>query len=319
MQEAFGLQTELLTVSFIVHNDFSHIGAALDSLYQTTTMPMQVYLTINSGAEAEVERIRATYPQVQTRINAQPIGFAANHNAIMRLARTPFVALVNDDVTFQPQALDRLVGYLEAHADAGLVGPRVLNPDGSMQLSTFSDPALLRMLFHISGLGKFTAHGGVFRLFLQRTGIARLLRVESLNREPTTRDVPVIVGVCMVARREAFLQAGLMDEVTRVYGEEMGWHWRLRQHGWRVVFLPSACVTHHNLSQDLSGWKLTEYRKSVLAYFVQYRPAWQAFVIRLSIVLTHLLAALVNMPFRRDAARTHWQTVRMALTWKLAH
>jgi len=306
-----------LAVHFIVHNDFSHIEAALDSLYQTTTISSQIHLTINSGQSVNTERIRSQYPQVQIIINTHSISFAANHNNLMRRVNAPFVALINDDVIFHPQSLDTLVRYLDMHQDVGLVGPLVENPDGSMQLSTFSDPSLLRMLFHMSGLNKFTKHGGVFRRVLQRLQIARLIRVESLNSDLITRDVPVIVGVCMVARREAFLQAGMMDEYTQMYAEEMGWHWRLRQQGWRVVFVPSARVTHYNLAQDLSGWKLTEHRKGVLAYFLQYRPAWQAHIIRLAIILSHTLASFVTVPFNRDVARTHWQTVRMGMTWKI--
>jgi N-acetylglucosaminyl-diphospho-decaprenol L-rhamnosyltransferase len=211
-----------VTVSFIVHNDYSHIQNTLENLYATAQTPCVVYLTLNTGESAQSDQIRAKFPDVRIRVNAAPQGFAANHNAIMKLAETPYVALLNDDITFQPGALDTLLEYLQAHADVGLVGPAVENPDGSPQLSTFSDPTLARMLYHISGMNRFTQHGGLVRRLLQRLRIARRLNVESLNTEPVIRDVPVVVGVAMVVRREAYLQAGLMDEHTLFYGEEIG-------------------------------------------------------------------------------------------------
>lgn len=311
------ISSEHLTVNFTVHGDFSHIEMALQSLYTTTHIPFQVYMTINTGTVPQVEQIRAKYPQVNIKVNPQPVGFAANHNAIMRLAQTPFVALLNDDVTFHPGALDALVTYLQTHADVGLVGPVVENPDGTPQLSTFSDPSLLRVIYGMSGLARLTRHGGRIRGILQQVGITRYLGVESLNTALVTRDVPVIVGVCMVVRRAAYLQAGTMDEHTLVYGEEFGWHWRLRQKGWRVVFVPSARVTHYNREADLSGGKLIEARKGILAYFLLYRPAWQVIVVRLSIILCHTLAMMVTLPFDRKRANTHWQTVKIGATWNI--
>ncbi len=306
-----------LTVSFIIHGDFTHICAALKSLYETTTVPLTVYVTVNTGESVEIEPIRAEYPHAKIKVNAHPAGFAANHNAIMRLAETEYVALINDDVTFEAGALDTLVEYLQSNRDVGLAGPLIEKPDGTTQVSVYSDPTLPRMLFHISGLGSLTRQGSVVRRLAQQAGIARILSVESLRTEQTVRDVPVIVGVCMVARREAYLQAGLMDEFTIVNGEEFGWQLRLRQKGWRIVFVPSSRITHYNPKQDLSGWKLAEHRKGMLAYFSKYRPRWQAVVIRLSIIFFNFWAALFWFLFDRENAHAHWLTMKMGLRWRM--
>jgi hypothetical protein len=307
----------MLIISVIVHDDFSHIHRALVTFLEACTPPPKIYVTINSAPSmAEVEKLQAAFPQIQMIINDQVQGFAANHNRVMKLAETPFIALLNDDIELKPSALYRLVQVLQEQPDIGLVVPLIQNPDGTPQLSVFSDPTLLRMIYKISGAGNLTKPGGIVRQFLQRTGIAGWLGVESLNPDFTMRDVPVGRGVCMVLRRETYRQVGGMDEVTRIYGEEYGWHWRMRKAGWRVAFVPEVAVIHYNLAQPLEGWKLAEHRKSILNYFICYRPAWQAKVIRFSIVLFHGFWAAVNLPIHRQRARQHWQAARVGMTWK---
>lgn len=311
-----------LTAHFIIHDDFSHINRALMSLRDGTQQPHAVWVTINRGAAEQVAAIGRRWPTVDIQQNAAPQGFAANHNAAMRRCQTPYIALLNDDIAVHPAALDHIMAYLEANPDVGLCSPQIVNPDGSAQLSSFSDLSLLRALYKISGLGKLTPHGGLVRRLMTRTGLARLLGLESLR--PTTpadqqpRDVPVAVGVAMVVRRSAYESAGMMDEDTVMYGEEYGWHYRLRQAGWRVVLLPGATVTHYNPTTDLTGWKLAEHRKSLIALFTRYKPRWQSWLIRSAIVFFHSLYALLNWPFNRAESRAHAQAVRMALAFKLA-
>ncbi len=307
-----------LTVSFIVHGDYSHIETALDSLFAQTQILCDVYVTINTGEAPQVDHLRQRYPTVRFLINERSRGFASNHNAVLRLAQTPYVALLNDDVHVLPHTFDVLVDYLDAHPDVGLVGPLVENPDGSPQLSSFSDPTLLRMIYRISGLSQITRHGGPVRRMAQRIGLAQRLSVESLNTDMRTREVPVIVGVSMVVRREAYLQAGMMDEDTLVYGEEIGWHWRLRQHGWKVALVTEARIIHYNPQSDLMDWKLAEHRKSILNYFIRYRSRWQALAIRAAIIGFHTFYTAVYWPFNRRLAADNWRAAQIGLAWGIS-
>lgn len=305
-----------LTASVIVHDDFSHIGQALRHLCFSTARPLEVVVTINRGLPDEVHKLRAQFPDAQLIINPAPRGFAANHNAVMQSAETPFIVLLNDDALLQPGALDRLLDYLESHPDCGIVGPVVRSPDGNLQISAFSDPTLLRMLFHVSGLSRFTKSGSWPRGLVERLATTRRAGAESLNTLTHTRIVPVIAGVCMVVRREAVQQAGLMDEDTLMYGEEFGWQRRLRQMGWHAARVGETEVIHLNLSQDLVGWKLAEHRKGMLNYFVRYQPQWQAVALRAAMIFFHALYALVWLPFDRLRARSHWSAALVGWQWQ---
>jgi len=307
-----------LTVSFIIHDDFSHIHGALESLYAGTETDFEIYITINTAPHvAELQTLQSAFPDVHLHINEKPAGFATNHNRIMQMTESPFLALLNDDIRLQPGVLDEIIQFMKSHCDVGLVAPLIQNPDGTPQLSVFSDPTLFRAVYKISGLGNLTPHGGIVRRFLLRTGIAGWFRTESLKDDLTMRDVPVVVGVCMIVRREVYQLVGGMDEDTRVYGEEYGWHRRIRQAGWRIVFMPQVAVTHYNVRRLPTGWKLAEHRKSILAYFLRYKPRWQSVIVRVSIIIFHLLWAFLNLPISRGQARQHWLAVRVGLHWRL--
>lgn len=305
-----------LSVHLIVHDDFSHIYRAIDSIRTNTSIPHDIHVTINAGASQQVQNLRDAYPGLAITVNPAPQGFAANHNSFMRLAQTPYVALLNDDIYVHPHSLDRLVEYLEAHPEVGLVGPLIKQANGQVQVSAYSDPTLPRMLFKIFGLGHFTRQHSYLRHILQQTALPEIFDIESLKHQEYTRPVPVVVGVSMVVRRTAYEQAGLMDEDTLLYGEEFGWHWRLRQHGWQIVLVADSLVTHFNDNQDLSGWKLAEHRKSILNYFLLYRPRWQAAIIRIGIILAHSPLAVLCRPFNPALARSHWQAALVGLAWR---
>jgi GT2 family glycosyltransferase len=306
---------DAITVSLIVHDDFSHVRRALRSLMDQPLRGLRVVVTVNAGRPEDVSALQAGFPDVVVRVNPTPRGFAANHNAVLREADTLFVALVNDDIRAQSGMLDDLADFLVSHPQVGLVSPRVLNPDGSPQLMAFNDPTVLRMLYKISGLGYFTRQGTPLRRLAVRLGGARLA-VASFSAYEHSAIVPVVVGVAMLVRREAYLQAGVMDEDTRVYGEESAWCWRLRQCGWQIALVAETSVTHYNSEQPLKGWKLAEHRKGILNYYVRYRPEWQALIIRAALIGLHSLRALGASLFDRGQAAAELRVVRMALCFR---
>ena len=310
------MSVTLLTVSIIVHNDFSHIAQALLSLYGQTYLPMTIYVTVNSGNADSINQLKQQFPQIHYLINDTPQGFAYNHNRVLRIAETEYVALLNDDVLVSPGMVERIIAFMSGHPKVGLASPHILNNDGTPQLEAFSDPAVLRMIYRISGLSYFTQHGGRVRGLLMRLGISKRLMIASLDSDEGSRFVPVVLGVAMFVRRAAYEQAGVMDEATLVYGEEYAWHWRIRQSGWLIAIVGDAIIIHHNEAQDLMGWKLAEHRKGILNYYVRYRPRWQALIIRVSIILFHSIRAVATALFDRSQSHSEWQTMRMALSWK---
>jgi len=308
----------VLTVSLIVHGDYTHIYRALNTLFANSSKPLTVYVTVNTGESDELTALKSAFPQVHYIVNVTPQSFAHNHNSVMRRAQTPYVALLNDDIEIPDGTINTLLNYLESYPDVALVTPLIRNPDGSLQLTAFSDPTLVRMIYKISGLGHLTRQGTRMRNWVIESGLAKRIKVASLDRYEESRNVPVVVGVAMFVRREAYQQAGMMDEDTRVFGEEVAWHWRLRQAGWKIAVVADASITHFNVDKDIHGWQLAEHRKGMLNYYCRYRPRWQAYVLRMAIVVLHSLRGGANLLVDPSRAKGDWMAVHVALTWQPA-
>ena len=241
------MNATLLTVSIIVHDDFSHIAHALSSLYEQTHLPMTIYVTVNTGNINSINQLKQQFPKVHYLINDTPHGFAYNHDQVLRIAETDYVAILNDDVLVGPSMVERIIAFMSDHPKVGFASFRVLNRDGTPQLVAFSDPTVLRMIYCISGLGYFTQHGGRARGILMRLGISQRLRIASLDSDEGSRFVPVVVGVAMFVRRAAYEQAGVMDEATLVYGEEYAWQLANPPIGMANSYCRrNSVIIHHN-------------------------------------------------------------------------
>lgn len=313
-------QQARFTASFIVHQNYRYIGAALHSLYANTRTPFQVVIVINTGKGTESDQLQAEFPQVQYLFNEMPLGFAANHNQVMHLTATDYAALLNDDIELHSGALDHMITYLDQHPRTAVTGAALLNADGTPQVSVYSDPILLRTLYRISPLASLTSQNSVLRRILLQIGIGRVLKVESLNLNAQTRPVDIVKGAVMVVRRSACEEVGLMDETTQAYGEEADWHYRFRKAGWDVAHIAEAKITHYGQGQaslNLKGWVLIEDRKAVLNYYLKHRPRLQAITVRLVIIFIHTLYSAIWWLPDRSKAQSHWQTSRMAMTFRL--
>lgn len=305
---------KMLTAHTIVHSDYSHIANAIASLIANGIQQQDILITLNTGLNAGAEQLRRQFPDCVYWVNEKPRGFAANHNHAMRQTVSPYVALLNDDIILEPNTIRTMIDFLESNPDVGVASPAIIRADGSPQKTAYEDPSLLRMIYRISGLGHFTRQGSLLRSLLERAGVYKL-GIASLDSRQMTRFVPVVVGVAMFARREAWAAAGLMDEDTKFYAEEFGWHKRMRLAGWKVAVVAETRVIHLNENQDLSGWRLAEHRKGILSYFIRYKPHWQQFVIRAVIAVAHGLRGFLLTPFDRSAAEENWQAFRVAF-WK---
>ena len=307
-----------LTISILIHDDFSHIGGALESLSVTTTTPFKVFIVINQGKQTDIEKLQQAYPQYTYILNDTSMGFAGNHNQVMKLADTPFIALLNDDIKIHPSALDTMIDYLKANPSVGLVGPRLEYADGTQQVSVYSDPSLFRMVYKISGLGRLTHQKSPIRKVLLRLGAGRLFGSSSLKMDMPTQTVDVIKGAVMLVRREVYEKVGGMDETTLSYGEEIDWHLRIRQAGWQVAYVSDAIVTHYGTGQalgELKGWQIIEDRRAILNYYLKHKPRWQSLIIRSAIVFFHGFQTLRTFIFAHSQWQSHFQTFKLGLLW----
>jgi len=238
-----------LTISIVNANNRGLLKSCLASIYETAkVINFEIFVVDNCSTDGSVEMVRREFPEVHLLQNQVPLGYAANQNIVLRRAEGRYVGVFNDDLIFYPGALDSMVQFLDINPDVIAVGPQILTVDGRhVQYEcarTF--PTLWTEFCDRSGLA-------------QTFPKSRLLGGVNMGYwdHNDTRDVNCLLGACMVVRTEAISQIGLLDEQFFMYGEDVDWPYRMKQAGWRIVFLSTAQVIHYKgQSTQQQPWKM---------------------------------------------------------------
>lgn len=230
--------------------------------------PFEYFLVDNAAGDGTGAMVREHFPWVKIIDHQGNIGFGAGNNLAFREAKGEYVMLVNPDLTVFPGEFEKLLAFADAHPDIGFVGPKLLNPDRTLQRSFHRFPNPLIPLFRRTPLGR-TAWG-------QRT-IEKYLMMDA---DPNVvQDVDGLFGAAILIRRSALEQIGHFDERFFMYFEDVDLCRRAWESGWRVTYAPLAMFVHYHQreSEVKRFWKLFTNRvvrthiKSGIMYFLKYR------------------------------------------------
>jgi len=284
---------------------------------------LQVIVVDNASTDSSVEMVQAEFPHVHVIANTKNRGFPAANNQGLAVARGRYVLLLNPDTEIVGDALAAMIAFADAHPDVGMIGPQLLNADGSVQSSRRRFPTL--------------ATGFLESTWLERYAPRRLLeRYEFLDQpDDVTQDVDWLYGAALMARREAIEQVGPMDEGFFMYSEELDWCRRFRESstgssgrcGWRVVYLPAAQIVHHEgkSSEQVVAARHIHFQTSKARYFRKYHGrvvgealrlfllsnyAWQLGLEGAKWLLGH------KRPLRAERIAAYWQVLRSGLRRK---
>lgn len=292
-------------------------GCIASALETTRGAPFDLTITAidNSPGSGVAARLRRRFPAVDVVENDRTLGYAANHNAAQARSRADYQLVANDDLIFLPGALQRAVAFLEdpANARVAVAAFQLLNPDGTIQPSTYSFPTVPRFLLDLSGLRRWVP----FRPWTER--LARLLgRGAGRSRfwaHDRTLPVQTFRGAVMLTRRRAACDVGPMSEVSLIGGEETEWHRRMWDAGWSVVFLHDARAVHYGSEtiQHLPRMQ-TEFLKGTLSYFHEHR-SHVVYLVARCLAVPALLVRMVPhaLTGRRQSVRVLLASLRVVL------
>jgi hypothetical protein len=193
---------------------------------------LETIVVDHGSTDGTLELVRKRFPGA-TLVEQENRGLAAGWNEGLRRASGRYFLIVNADAWLVGDAVERLVAFGDANPDAAYVGPRLLNPDGSLQRSVRGFPTLWRLATEYLFLRKLAPHSEVLNSFY--AGGFEHDRV---------RDSDFLMGACMLVRRAAVEEVGPLDERFFLFSEETDWCYRFRRAGWRVVFYPGAEAVH---------------------------------------------------------------------------
>jgi hypothetical protein len=265
-----------ISVVIVAWNVAGALREALHSLSAGAEgLAYEVIVIDNASADGSAAMVRAEFPSALLIANTENLGFARANNQGLRISRGRYVLLLNSDTATPAGALGRLAGFLDSHPEAGAVGPRLLRPGGTPQPYAFgSDPTIG---------------------YLLRRGANRLLFRRPLHDWATTtiQEVDWVSGACLLVRREAIEQVGLLDEQIFMYFEDNDWCLRMRAAGWKIYYNPGVAIVH------LGGQSLARNPGAHAAY---YRSLEYFYGKHYGRVARTLLGAFLA-PYRLFAAR----------------
>lgn len=287
-----------IDIVIVNYKSTSLLIKCIDSVYKALgRIKARIYVEDN-GSDDDVKRIITFFPEVVLTQNATNLGFAKAVNKAIRKGLASYIVILNPDTVMLDGFFDSVISYMETNPDVGVLGPKILNGDGTVQGSARRFPTALTGIFgRNSLLTRFFPNNPFTR--------ANVLTSRSDGRNPM--EVDWVSGACMVARRKAVEEVGLLDERFFMYWEDADWCRRMREKGWKVVYFPSALVVHYvGVSSDrLLIRSIFEFHKSSYRLFDKYFKKW-GWLIKPIVILAlalRMLSVLAANVFRVSSLR----------------
>ena len=269
-----------ISVVIVAWNAKPYLEVCLKSLAEAPPRrSLEILVVDNASSDGTSEMVESRFPHVKLIKSSENLGFSKGNNVAIRQCKGRYIALVNPDVVVFPGCLDALADFLDQNPKVGNVGPRILNPDRSLQSSCRNFPTLWNNFCSASGLAtkfkdsRFFAGEHMFYFAHDRM-----------------RPVDVIVGCFSFIRRETFEEVGLLDEDLFMYGDDVDWCRRCWNARWQVVFFPGAQAIHDR-GKTTAPYPVrfaVAQQRSVIHYWRKHHGSFGVLGIR-SIMLFHQL------------------------------
>lgn len=224
-----------LSIVIVNFNVKPFLEQALISIQKATeSIETEILVVDNASQDGSVAMIQEKFPEVNLIVNTQNKGFAAANNQALKLAQGRYIACINPDTIMQEDTFSTLIDFFKTHPAAGILGCKILNPDGTLQLACRrSIPTPWVAFTKISGLSQFFPQSRLFGRY----------NLTYLNPDETY-EVEAISGSFMLFRQEALNQVGFFDETWFMYGEDLDLCYRFRQAGWKIYYVPATKIIH---------------------------------------------------------------------------
>ncbi|HID30049.1 MAG TPA: glycosyltransferase family 2 protein [Desulfobacterales bacterium] len=212
-------------------NKKDFLRKCLCSLYEHTSgLNFEVIVIDNASTDGSAEMVEREFPDVRLIRNTERLGSSANFNRGLRISKGKYWAVLHEDTMVTPGLFPQLVAFLNAHPEAGLIAPKSIFPDGSLDSSARKFPSLWGEILD-----------GFFGRWIKPDLFYRY--PEEQGDEPFQPDW--ISATCLIFRPKALAEVGLFDEGFWIFYEETDLTYRLRRAGWQVYMLPFVAVIHH--------------------------------------------------------------------------
>ncbi len=224
-----------LSIIIVSYNSRQCIVPCIDSIFQNLpSCDYEIIIVDNNSGDGTIEMVREIFPEVHLIKNNYNAGFAKSNNQAINLAKGKYILLLNPDTIVLESSIDNMFSFMEKNNEVGIVGPMIINADGTFQPQCkrgFPTPSSVFSYF--LGLHKIFPKNKTFGKYL-----LTYLDQNELN------EIDSVSGACMFVRRQVFKEVGLLDEDYFMFGEDLDLCFRAKQEGWKVCYLPASKIVH---------------------------------------------------------------------------
>ena len=285
-----------LSVIIVTHNVLPLLRACLNSLYASDFAPGFEVFVVDNGADYSLDMVAAEFPDAERILGSPHIGFAAGNNLALPRARGRYVLLLNPDTELPPTALAQLYDVMERHPQWGVVGPKLIRADGSLDLACRrSFPTPWNALMKACGLA---------RTFPQ----SRVTAGYNLTYLDPDESYPLdaVVGAFMFIRREALGQTGPLDDTFFMYGEDLDLCYRIKQAGWHVWYWPAVVVRHlkGESSRQRPGRMTFEFFRAMHIFCTKHQASHNPTIVNVLVIMAiwfFCALAMLRLRLRRES------------------
>lgn len=277
-----------ISVIIVSYNTADMLRNCLNSISeQSENINLETIVIDNASKDGSPSMVKKEFPHVRLIENEENLGFAKANNEGIRKSHGRYIALVNSDVVILNSCLQKLVSFMDENPDIGMTGPKILNPDLTLQPQCRYFPTLWN---------NFSQSMAFNKLFPK----SRLFSGPFMKYWPhdQIRQVDVLTGCFWFVREKAVQEVGLLDEDFFMYGEDIDWCKRFHKKGWKVVFFPDSEAIHFGgVSSKIAPIKYyLEMQKSDLLYWKKHRGQIGKISYCIILILRHFLRIVVRIP-----------------------
>jgi len=272
-----------LSIVIVSWNVRELLSRCLSSVITYGPSGTQIIVVDNASSDGSADLVQQKYPTVEVIKNSRNVGFAAGTNQGLAVATGEFILLLNPDTEIRDDAISPLIDFLTTQQRVAAIGPELLNPDSTHQVSVRRFPQLRDQFFVLMKMRR-----------LERF-IPALRRYYAEPPAGTPIAVDQIMGAAMLIPRAALTALGPLDDGFPNWFEEVDWCRRAHARGWRIMYAPISQVVHHggsSFNQILSIAKHRWMLRGLLRYARRWWPTWQYPIVLVLAGVSYLLTVL---------------------------
>lgn len=272
-----------LSIIIVSFNTQELLRNCLRSVLSQEGLKFEVWVVDNASTDESAEMVEKEFLKVKLIKNKENLGFAKANNLALKKTKGRFLFLLNPDTIVKDQMLVKIADFMEKNPQASASGVKILNPDGSPQMS----------------VGKFY---NLINSFLMLFGGERMgfLRASPSRIE----EVDWVSGAALVLRKEVIETVGMLDEKFFMYMEELEWCYRIKKSGFKIYFYPEAEIIHYERASGSKSEAIWGIYKGLIYFYQKHKPRWQLMLLRLMLKTKASLAWFLGILTNNDYLKT---------------